>query len=109
MDSAWWSSRGLLAELPEQKLLGERDTLEFQQLEVGLHPAVERESNLPRPRVHLGVFDRRFVHQVVRAGRRVALDDVERIGVKVSGTVEPRFFTLTGDVHDQRVAVPAPA
>src|SRR5687768_14802072 len=109
MGGAWRSPRGLLAELAEQKLLGERHALELEQLHVRLHPAVEREPNPPRTREHLGVFDGRFIHHVVRAGRRVALDYAKHVTVIVAGPVEPRLFALAGDVDDQRVTVPAAA
>src|SRR4029077_592480 len=36
---AWLSPRGLLAEAAEQELFGERNALEFEQLDVLLHPA----------------------------------------------------------------------
>src|SRR4030095_10921018 len=107
MSGAWRSSRSLLAELPEQELLGERHTLELEQLDVGLHPAIEGEPDLPRTREDLGVFNGGFVHHVVRAGRRVALDDVQHVAMKVAGAVEPGLFALAGHVDDQRVAFPA--
>ena len=54
------SPRGLLTELAEQEFLGERNAFEFEQLKVLLHPAMEREADLPdRTGEHLRYFDRR--------------------------------------------------
>src|SRR4029453_10215298 len=99
-ECAWQSSRGLFAELAEQKFLGERNALEFEKLNALLHPAIEREADLPRTREHVRVFDGRFVHHVIRAHRRVPLDDVQRIAVVVTGAIEPRLLALACDIDN---------
>src|SRR5262245_24071231 len=91
-----------LAEFPVQQLLGERHALELEELNLLFHPSIEREADLPRPREHLRILDGGFVHQVIRADGRVALDDVERVAVKIPGAIEPRLAAQAGHVDDER-------
>src|SRR5688572_13248183 len=66
----------LLREAPVDQLFDKRLALELHQLNVALHPAIQREADLPRARKHLRVVDRRLVPQVVRTRRGQPLDDV---------------------------------
>ena len=45
----------------------------------------------------------------VRIRHRVALDDVQRAAVKGSGRIEPGAVVVIGHLHDERIALPAPA
>src|SRR5215510_6456310 len=94
----------LAPQMPVQQLLGELDALEVENLDVLFGPPHERHADLPGPGEHLGVLDRDFVHDHVRTGRRVPLDDVQRVGGVVACPVEPRLAVESGNVHDERVA-----
>src|SRR4029450_8737473 len=96
LDPAWNASASpsscrRLAEHSVQQFLGERYALELEQLQVRFQPAVQGKSDLPGTREHIWILDRSFVHQVIRAHRRVAFDDVQLVRVKVAGPIEPRF------------------
>ena len=47
--------------------------------------SIEEHAHLPGPREHLRVLDGGFVADVIRSRRGVALDDVQRVAVKVTG------------------------
>src|SRR5881394_2984870 len=97
---------GLFAKVTIQELLGEFYTSEFQKLSVFLESAVEGHADLPGAREHLGVFDRGLVLNHVGPGRRISLDDVKRVAVKVPGAVEPRLIVERRHVDHQRVSFP---
>src|SRR5438105_277042 len=79
----------LLSEVSEYRLFDELRTSELHDLCVRLETPVDRHADLPRTGEHFGVFDGRVVAERIRADRRVAFDDVERIAMKVPGAVEP--------------------
>ena len=56
-----------------------------------------------------GILDRGLVLDVIAVGRRVALDDVQRVAVEVAGAIEPGLIVEVDHVDDQRVAFPAAA
>src|SRR5688572_16783671 len=66
-------------------LFHERHTVELDQLGIRLDVLIEWETYLPRPTVDLRVFERGFVPNVVRADRRPALDDMQRVAVEIAG------------------------
>src|SRR5215471_7632192 len=72
------------AELPVQQVFSPWHAFVFEQLNVLLDAAIEREADLPRPRVDVWILDRRLVHHVIRADRGIALDDVEFVAVIVA-------------------------
>src|SRR6185503_11227089 len=55
------------------------------------------------------VFDRGFVHHMVRTEGSVPLNDMESIGMVITSPIEPRLLTLSGNVNYQRVAFPSAA
>src|SRR5262245_46720745 len=78
----------------------------FEQLNVLFLTPVERHADLPRTREYLRILDRGFVRHVIRAGARVALDHVQRLGMKVSRAIEPRLIVEVAYIDDKRVAFP---
>src|SRR5687767_5842324 len=97
---------GLLGKASVDQLFDKGLTLEFHQLNIALHPAIEREADLPGPRKDLRIVDGRLVPQVVRAHGRQAFDDVRGVAVKVAGAIEPVIAVQPGDIDDERVALP---
>ena len=69
-------------------------------------PAVERHAHFPGPRENFWIFNCRFVLNHIRAGARVALDNVQRLAVKVSGPVEPGLVVESRHIDDQSFAFP---
>src|ERR1700739_4161934 len=100
------SRSGPLDEAHVKQLFRKRLTLEFQKLKILFHVAIERKANLPGPCEDLGVLDRRFVHQVEGANRRVAFHDMKLIAVIVSRAIEPRLLSKPSHVDDQGIALP---
>src|SRR5436309_11280656 len=88
------------------ELFRKLDTLELQGLDVRLHTPIQRHSDLPGTRKHLRILDRGLVHQMIRRQRRVALDDMQGVAVKVTRAVEPGFIVESGHINDQGVSVP---
>src|SRR5687767_4642941 len=79
----------------------EIDAVVVQELLILLGPAVNRHAHLPGSRKDLRILDRRLVvHHVAGFERRVALDHVQRIAVKVARHVEPRQVVEVRDVDD---------
>src|SRR5690606_41900456 len=66
-----------LLEVAIEQLFGELDACELEVLCMLLESAVKRHPDRPRSRERLRVLDRRFVVDVVRTRRRVALDRSE--------------------------------
>ena len=97
--------RGLVPFLLEEV----RIALVLEQLAVSFLPPVERHAHLPGPREHLRVLDRDFVEHVIGAGRRVALDDVQRVAVEIPGPIEPGPVVEMDHIDDERVPLPAAA
>src|SRR5580704_7333775 len=71
----------LPAKRPIKHLLGERHALVFQQLSVLLHMTVQRNGHLPRARKDLRIFDSGFIHEDIRAARRVALHHMQGVAM----------------------------
>src|SRR5438093_7407686 len=90
------------------QLLDELDALVLEQLHVPLLPPVERHRDSPGPREDVGILDRGFVTQEVGTGGCVAFDDVQRVAVVVSGTVEPGGVVEALHVDDQRLTSQRP-
>src|SRR5688572_24184196 len=97
-------TNGLLREASVHQLFDKRLALEFHQLDVALHPAIERKADFPGSCKHLLVLDGRLVPQVVRAGGRQPFDDVHGVAVKIAGAIEPVIAVQPGDIDHQRVA-----
>src|SRR5258708_11760913 len=100
------SRSGPLDEASVQHLFRKRLTLEFQELKILFHAAIERKANLPGPREDFGVLDGRFVHQVEGAHRSVAFHHVKLIAVIVSRPIEPRLLSESRHVDDEGIALP---
>src|SRR5262245_40018787 len=67
----------------------QREAFVFEQLSVLLFVPIKEHAHLPWSREHFRIFDRRFVPDVIGSGRRVTLDDVELLAVKIAGAIEP--------------------
>src|SRR5262245_14071290 len=91
---------GLLSEMSIDELFRKRDTLELQHLRALVEPAVHRKAHLPRPREHFWILDGCLVPENVGASRRVTLDDVQRIAVKISGAIKPCLVVQTRHIND---------
>src|SRR5467141_4811252 len=102
------SRSGPLDEATVEHLFRKRLTLEFQELKILFHVAIERKANLPGPCEDLGVLNRRFVHQVEGAHRSVAFYHVKLIAVIVSRAIEPRLLSKPNPIGTQGIA-PHPA
>src|SRR5262245_31820296 len=55
------SDQRCLAKMSVHEFLGEFVAAKLEQLHVGLHPAIDRHGDAPRPREDLGVLDRHLV------------------------------------------------
>src|SRR5207247_8544086 len=75
--------RRAAAKVSVDQLFRERHALELEHLRVLLDTPVERHAHLPRPRKHVGIFDRRFVLADVGARARDALGGV--LGARAVG------------------------
>src|SRR5262245_28490147 len=95
-----------LAQMTVDTLLDVRDAVERDELRVLLHAAINRQADLPGPREHVRVFNRRVVLEMLRARRGDALDHMQRVAVEVAGAVEPREIVEASGVDDQRLALP---
>src|SRR5262249_19488323 len=62
-------------EMSVNELFGKLDAFELQQLSVSFHIAIEGHADFPGTCEHFWILDRRFVHEVIRSDRRVALHD----------------------------------
>ena len=96
----------LLAKISVHELLDEFVAAKLEKLHVRFHATIDRHGDPPWPRVDLGVFDRHFVPDDVGRHQLEALDQVQRIAVKIAGAVEPAAIVEIGHVDDQSVAVP---
>src|SRR6266516_1751044 len=85
---------------PVHQLFDKRHTVELDELNIRLHPAIEREAHLPRPCKDLGVLDSRFVLDMVRTDRRVAFDHVEISAMEIPRPVKPGVFGESRYVDD---------
>src|SRR4249920_677048 len=92
-----------------RRFSGKRKAFVLEQLSVLLFMSIEEHAHLPGPREPLRILDRGFVPDVIRSRRGVALDDMQRIAVKITGSIEPGLIVEVGDVDDERVAVPSAA
>src|SRR5690606_29873714 len=81
--------------------------LELQHAEVFVDNTVERHLDRPWPREYGRIFYGSFVLEVVRAKRRVTLDDACVLAHIVARAIEPCLAVQARDLDDQRVAVPA--
>src|SRR5262245_52783670 len=68
---------------------------------------VQWKTHLPWPGEDVRILDRRFVHERVRTGRRITLDYVQRLAREIPCPIEPGVAVESGDVHNERVALPA--
>src|SRR4029077_10037653 len=100
---------GPLDETAVKHLFRKRLALEFQELKILFHAAIERKANLPGPREDFGIFDRCFVHQVERTHRSVTFHYVKLIAVIVSRAIEPSLLAEPCHVDNQRSALPPAA
>src|SRR5262245_22503401 len=91
---------------PVHQLFDKRHTVEFDELNIRLYTAIEREADFPRPRKHLGILNRRFVLEVVRTQRPVAFDHMKVRAVEISCTVEPGMVREPRHVDNERIALP---
>jgi len=89
-----------------QQVLRKFDAVEIHELRICVHAAIERELHLPRPREHLRIFYRRFIHEMVRTYRRVPFNHVQSVAMEIPGAVEPGIFVEPGDIDNQRVSLP---
>ena len=112
---------GSLLVFSEDQILHELLALELAKLHVRLDAAVQRHADLPRTRVHVRILDRGLVPEVIGPGPRDAFDDMQAVGMEVSGPVQEsrvhgalfvhgpdRSAHEPGAVDDQRLALPAP-
>src|SRR5262249_27729816 len=96
----------LLPKIPVQELLYEFDAAVFEELHVWLQTAIERHRDFPGAREDLRILYRRFVVDGVRSNRREAFNEMQRITMEVSGSVEPSPVIEPCNIDDQRVALP---
>src|ERR1700723_2594665 len=77
-----------------------------QQLETLLLVPIENQVHLPWPGEDLWILDRRFVVDMVCIRKRVPLNDMQFITMKIAGMVEPCLIVEVGHIDDQGVAFP---
>src|SRR5215510_982607 len=88
------------------RLFDKLDALEIHNLRVLLLTPVKRHAHFPWPGKDLRIVDRRFVLDDIGARPGVSLDDVKRIAVEVSGSIEPGLIVEALHIDDQRLALP---
>src|SRR5215813_2480406 len=91
------------------KLVVKPEAFVFQDLKVWFAMAVQHHAHAPRSGEYLRVLDRHLIRDVVAIERGEALNQMQLLAVKVSGTVEPCFVVEVDVVDDERVAFPAAA
>src|SRR5438067_784477 len=96
----------LLAEMPVHELLHELYALELQHLSVLFQPTIDGHADLPGPRKHLRVLDRRFIGQGINGEGSVAFDHMQRVAMEIPGPVEPGLIVQTRHVDDETIALP---
>src|SRR5204862_5925176 len=82
------------------------NTPEVHELRIGFEPAVERKADFPGPREYFGIFDRRFVLDRIWRNRRVSLDNMQGVAMKIAGSIKPGIRGEAGGINDKCVAVP---
>src|SRR5215831_2015243 len=94
--------RGVVLQIPFSLMAGE-----FQNVIPLLGIAPKRESNGPGSGIDGRILDARFVLDRVRIDWGVALNDMKRIGRKVTRHVEPGFSIEIGHIDNKRAAFPS--
>src|SRR5436190_14152184 len=100
------SVQRLLAPLSIHQFFNELDALEIHELRVLLLPSVKRHGHLPGPRKDFRIFDNGFVSDPVRTRSCIALDNMQLITVKISGTIEPRLVIESLYINHESFAFP---
>src|SRR5689334_14354182 len=97
----------MLPPLAVHQLFNELDAVEFDELRVLFTTSIEGHADLPGAREDIRILNGGFIPNDIRAGPRVALDDMQRVAVEVPRTVEPRLVVESLCVDDERLAFPA--
>src|SRR5207247_9331533 len=82
------------------------NTPEVHELRIGFEPAVERKADFPGPREYFRIFDRRFVLDRIWRNRRVSLDNMQGVAMKIAGSIKPGIRGEAGGINDKCVSVP---
>src|SRR5207245_9176053 len=82
------------------------NTPEVHELRIGFEPAVERKADFPRLREYFGIFDRRFVLDRISRNRRVSLDNMQGVAMKIAGSIKPGIRGEAGSINEKCVSVP---
>src|ERR1051326_6531423 len=98
----------LLPIFSPRKLFNILRALEFQNLRVLLHAAIERHADLPGPSVNVGIIECGFVGDVSCVRQRIPFDHMQGRAMEISGSVKPapdRRLTLSkrGRINERRV------
>src|ERR1051326_531557 len=83
------------------------DAPEVEDLGIRFETPIQWQTDFPGTGEHLGIFNRGLIADRVRAYWRVALHNVHRIAMKVSGPVKPRVRRKVRHLNDQSISVPA--
>src|SRR4030095_11921911 len=83
------------------QFFNKRHAVELDELNIRLHTAIEREAYFPRARKHLGILNCRFVLEVVRTQRPVALDHMEIRAMEIASAVEPGVVRESCNIDNQ--------
>src|SRR5215217_5695881 len=96
----------LLPQMAVHELFGEFHARIIDDRRIRLEPAIEGHGDRPRTREHFGIFDRHFVADCISADRRITLDKMQRVAMKISSPIEPVFSVEVRDVDNQRIFLP---
>src|SRR5687768_3112559 len=95
---------GLATFLLPDFLLHEKAGHVIEDPDVRFLPAVQHHTHLPWPGEDFQVFDRDFVVDVVGTRHRIALNQMQRLAVKIAGAIEPRLVREVDGIDDECVA-----
>jgi len=96
----------LLPKMPVHELFRELHARIIDDRRIRLQAAIERHGDRPRTREDLRIFDRDFVTDGIGADRGIPLHKVQRVAMKVSGSIEPVFTVEVRNVDHQRIFFP---
>src|SRR5213078_1548609 len=84
----WSLGASLKWSVLEALLLQVKHAFVFEHTGIRVHSFIERHADLPGPGEHLGIFDGSFITQMRSIDRRIALDHMQGIAMKISRVIE---------------------
>src|SRR5262249_1438666 len=96
-----------LAKISVHELLNEFIAAELEKLHVRLDAPIDRHGNAPRAGEYVRILDRHLVPDDVGRPQREALDQVQRVAMKIPGTIEPGPIVEIRHIDEKYISVPS--